>query len=129
MRRMERAEYNNILEDFVRRILGPAAQKQNITFTMTEAEAGLDRWMDESTAELLRRFSQLANMGTGAAHPNDRARWNAFVLAAHRTNCTLDGANLRRWLVEVEGWPPEIAEDLASEYETGREMVAYAVAH
>ena len=33
---------------------------------------------------------------------------------------------LRRWLVEVEDWPPEVAEQLAVEYEYGRELLAFA---
>lgn len=124
---LEHAEYNTVLQDFYERVFKPYADKWKLPHTVTEADAGLEHWMDEPTAELLRAFSACANKGTGASHPIDRERWKAFILAAHRTNSTLDPSTLARWLVEEEEWSPEVAEQLALEYESGRELLAYAL--
>jgi hypothetical protein len=85
--------------------------------------------MSHDTAELLRRFSACANKGTGASHPLDRDRWNAFVVAAHHDGSRTDASDLRRWLIEVDGWAPEVADQLTVEYEYGRELLAYADGH
>jgi hypothetical protein len=123
---LQHVEYNSVLEDFYERVFRPVAEKSNLRHKVTGGEAGLDSWMDEQTAELLRTFSTCANKGTGASHPNDRERWNAFIHAAHKTGSKLDPSTLARWLVEEEDWPPEIAEQLAFEYESGRRLLAYA---
>jgi hypothetical protein len=120
------SEYNSILEDFYQRVFKPIAEKNGLVYSFTGAEVGLENWMSAEAAEMLRQFSTCANKGTGSSHPNDRERWNAFVLSAHRTGCTLDPSTLMRWLVEAEEWPPEIAEQLAVEYEYGRELLSYA---
>jgi hypothetical protein len=120
------AEYNAILEDFYQRVFKPIAEKNRLVYSFTGSEVGLENWMSAEAAEMLRQFSACANKGTGSSHPNDRERWNAFVLSAHRTGSTLDPSTLMRWLVEAEEWPPEIAEQLAVEYEYGRELLSYA---
>lgn len=122
----DRREYNTILEDFYQRVFDAAARKANVMHELTDADAGLEHWMDAETADLLRHFSAAANKGTGSSHPADRARWNAFVISAHDTGSQFDSSTLVRWLVEIEEWSPEVAEQLAVEYEYGRELLAYA---
>jgi hypothetical protein len=122
-------EYNVILEDFYDRVIRPYTGPAGVRATLTDAEVDLEHWMSHETAELLRRFSASANKGTGSSHPADRDRWNDFVVAAHRDGSSMDPADLRRWLLEVGGWPPEVADPLAVEYEYGRELLAYADGH
>jgi hypothetical protein len=126
---LKRAEYNRVFEDFYNQLFKPHAEKVRLPHNVTEPEADLDHWMDDATAELLREFSACANKGTGASHPNDRERWNAFMLSAYRTGSKLDPSTLARWLVEAEDWSPEIAEQLALEYESGRGLLNYAFSH
>ena len=126
---LEHVEYNSILEDFYERVFKPYADKSKLTYSLTGADAGLERWMDKPTAELFRAFSSSGNRGTGASHPSDRERWNAFMLAAHRTKSDFDPATLARWLVEKENWSPEIAHKLALEYESGRGLLTHALSH
>ncbi len=123
---LERSEYNSILENFYDRVFKPYAEKAKLEHTMTRADAGLERWLNQPTATLLQTFSASANKGTGVSHPIDRERWNAFVLSAYQTGSSLDPATLARWLVESEDWSPEIAEQLALEYESGLDLLAYA---
>jgi hypothetical protein len=122
-------EYNAILEDFYQRVLQPYTGPAGVTANLTGVRAELEHWMSQDTAEKLRRFSACANKGTGSAHPNDRDRWNEFVVAAHRDGSRIEASDLRRWLIEIEGWPPEVADQLALEYEYGRELLAFADGH
>lgn len=119
-------EYNTILEDFYKRVFQPYAELAGLDYTLTGAVAGLKDWMTEQTAEKLHQFSFAANTGTGASLTRDRERWNDFVLSAHQEKCDLDASTLQRWLTEVEGWAPEVADLLAMEYEYGRELLAFA---
>jgi hypothetical protein len=119
-------EYNGILEEFCERLLRPPAERAGWRIELTATEADLRHWLSPGAAERLRRFSASANKSTGASHPSDRERWNDFVVAAHRDRGSLDSSTLRRWLIEVEGWPPEVADQLAIEYEYGRELLAYS---
>jgi hypothetical protein len=93
---------------------------------MMSTKVGLEDWMSGATAEKLRQFSETPNKSTGASHPNDRERWNDFVLSAHREQSRLDPSTLQHWLMEAEDWPPEVAEQLAIEYAYGRELLTFA---
>jgi len=124
--RLAYGQYNALLEEFYQRFVRPAASQTGATAELTGNEADLDRWLSRLAAEKLRGFSRGANRGTGSSHPSDRERWNDFVLAAHREHSCLAASTLRRWLVEIEGWAPEVAEQLAIEYEYGRELLDFA---
>ena len=119
-------EYNLVLEDFFTRFVQPASARTGVRPELTQTQADLEQWMSGGTAEKLRTFSASANKGTWASHPADRERWNDFVLSTHQERSSLNGSTLRRWLVEVEDWPPEVADQLACEYEVGREILAFA---
>jgi hypothetical protein len=123
------SEYNSVLEEFYELALRPSAERCGLSAVLTEAQVGLDHWMPPATAEKLRAFSSSANRGTGSAHPRDRERWNEFVLSAHQDRSRMDSSTLRRWLVEAEGWSPEVADQLALEYEYGRELLSFAEEH
>jgi hypothetical protein len=126
---LSRAVYNRLLEDFAQRVIQPAAAAVGVKYELTDPHAELTRWMSPDTAEKLVRFSHDANRESGAARPEDRALWNAFVLAASREQCRLDAATLTRWLTEVEGWPQVWAERLALEYHYGRELLGFSSSH
>jgi hypothetical protein len=127
--RLSYAEYNGVLEEFFRCVLQPSTEQVGLTAVLTEAQADLDHWMSHTAAAKLRAFSASANKGTGSAHPQDRQRWNDFVLSAHRDGSRMDASTLKRWLVETEGWSPEVADQLALEYEYGRELLTFAEEH
>jgi len=124
--RLAYGQYNALLEEFYQRFVRPAADQTGTVAELTGNQADLDHWLSRPAADRLVEFSRGANRGTGSSHPSDRERWNDFVLAAHRERSSLDASTLRRWLVEIEGWAPEVAEQLAIEYEYGRELLAFA---
>lgn len=110
-------KYNAILRDFVARIAEPAARAGGFSIELTSPHQSLDDWLDAGPAAALRRFSHAANKSTGAAHPMDRERWYAFLIATHDTSKRLDTDQLVRWLVEVEHWSEDKAHELAIDYE------------
>lgn len=112
-------EYNAILEDFEQRVASRAAQEIGFQIETTSSRQSIEDWLPQKAAEALRRFSRSANKSTGSAHPSDRERWFKFLITAHSDNGQLDSELLARWLVEVEGWSDERANELAIEYEFG----------
>ncbi|HFH3285713.1 hypothetical protein [Pseudomonas aeruginosa] len=110
-------KYNVILRDFVSLVAQPAAQGGGFEIDLTSPTQTLDDWLTADSAAALRRFSRLANKSTGASHPLDRERWFTFLITVHGTSKRLDTEQLARWLIEVEGWPAERAQELAIDYE------------
>jgi len=110
-------KYNTILRDFVARIAQPAARVGGFEVELSSPHQSLDDWLDAEPATALRRFSRLANKSTGAAHPMDRDRWYAFLIATHHASKRLDTDQLVRWLIEVEHWSEDRAHELAIDYE------------
>lgn len=116
-------KYNAILQDFVSRIAEPATKQGGFLLAKTQRWQTLEDWLESEPAASLRRFSSLANKSTGAAHPRDQERWYEFLIEAHRASASLDSERLARWLSEVEGWPSEIASELAIDYEFARGLL------
>ena len=82
-------------------------------------------WTSKEAADALHLFSVMANKATGSSHPMDAHRWRDFLIADHKANGCLDSYNLRRWLVEVEDWPFEEAQDLISDREKAVELLEH----
>lgn len=118
------SRYNALLQDFERRIAAPAARQFGFQMETTAACQSLDDWLSPKAAETLRDFSKRANKATGSAHPLDRERWFQFLIEAHADHGQLDAERLVRWLVEVEGWGDDQANDLAIEYEFGLALLS-----
>lgn len=110
-------KYNAILRDFVARVAEPASRTGGFEIELSSSHQSLDDWLDADPAAALQRFSRLANKSTGAAHPMDRDRWYAFLIATHHASKRLDTDQLVRWLVEVERWSEDKAHELAIDYE------------
>ena len=115
-------QYNHAMQEFNTKIVTPVASRLGLQVVLTKDSETLTDWMSPETAGLLRRFSSLANRSTGSSHPSDRARWMAFLIASHQEN-SLVTERLKRWLIEVEKWHPEIAVELVIEYEFGLELL------
>jgi hypothetical protein len=121
---LSRDEYNTILLEFWRRFVKPVESRPGFEVQLGEADFGIDHWLSGEAADRLRSFSVGANKATGASHPRDRERWNSFVVAAHDENAQLDAQTLARWLHEEGGWSDSAANDLAIEYERGRDLLS-----
>jgi hypothetical protein len=119
-------ESNALLEEFYERILRPCAEKMGVRAELTECQADLSDWLSDESAVKLRTFSMTANKRAGFLLRRDQERWLDFIVTTHREGRRLDASTLRRWLIENEGWSPEIAEQLAGEYAFGGELLAFS---
>ena len=116
--------YNDVLNDFVTRVAEPA-QTDGVSLELTDRWQTITDWTSDEAAGALHRFSVMANKATGSSHPMDAERWREFLIADHHARGKLSSYNLRRWLVEVEGWPPEEAHDLISDREKAVELLKH----
>ncbi len=115
--------YNAALHHFIQSVISPACESTPLTFEITGALKSIDDWAGDTSAKALKSFSTLANKSTGRSHPMDEKRWLLFLLASHREKSELESGQLARWLIEAEGWPLEVAYELASEYELSRSLL------
>jgi hypothetical protein len=118
-------EYNSILELFCDRIVRPCAEKRGVRVELTACHANLSDWLSGTAVEKLRTFSTTASRNTGSVLPTDQERWFDFIITAHNEGSELDASTLRRWLIEDEGWSPEIADHLAGEYAFGGRLLSF----
>ncbi len=116
--------YNDALAGFINDVIEPARETMQIMINLTPRKQTLSDWTSDEAADALTQFSNAANMSTGMNHPADAARWRAFVIADHRSKKkTLSSDKLRRWLIEVERWPEDDADDLTTYWEFGKELL------
>lgn len=111
--------YNDLLICFVAEVIDKASVRDQLTLSLTDDVRSLDTWTSAEAADSLRRFSALANKSTTNSHPNDRERWERFVIEAHRNGDNLPVDILMQWLIEVDGWDETSANKLAIEFEQG----------
>jgi hypothetical protein len=124
--RLSYGETNSLLEEFGERIVGPSAEKMGVQIELTACQADLSDWLSDTVAEKLRTFSMTASRNSGSALPLDKERRFDFIMTAHGEESRLDARTLRRWLIENEGWSPEIADQLAGEYAFGGELLTFS---
>ena len=115
--------YNDILNDFIERVVGHASRELEFDVGVTPRKQSITDWTSDEVASALHTFSVCANKSTGAGHPADRKRWFEFLFAAHAANTRLDAELLGRWLVEAEKWPPEVAYDLVDRYQYSMDLL------
>ncbi|MBN8755164.1 MULTISPECIES: hypothetical protein [Variovorax] len=120
---LDYAEYNRVLNAFLKEIAEPAAHQIGYASSLSEPELPISAWLGAIGAEALRKFSAIANKSTGSGHPADEKRWMEFLIEAHRHDAKLDGSTLRRWLIEVEQWPDSVAERLTGEYDFALDLL------
>lgn len=118
-------KYNKILMYFYENILLPVCQDRHINIEVTSDQQSMEDWVSISTYEKLKRFSAVANKSTGTAHPSDQERWFDFVISVIENNDSLSTDQLRRWLIEEEGWPSDIVAEMVIEFEQEIALLKY----
>ena len=122
--------YNDILNDFIVRVVQSASKSLKCSVEVSARRQSITDWISQEAADALRRFSVTANRSTGSSHPSDQRRWFEFLFAVHKAPGKFNTNLLGRWLREVEGWTPEVVEDLIIEYEFGMDLLkAYDLYH
>lgn len=108
--------YYSLLMSFREATL-PLAGELGVSISVPKLDVGPEYWLTPKQESLLRFFSSNANRSTGAGHPSDRKRWNAFVIAVHHDGSRVGGSDIERILVEHEHWPERIAQELAIDFD------------
>lgn len=116
---LDAKQYNELLMDFVSKVVNRSNQREALNLGLTDDIRSLDSWTSESAARALSSFSSLANKSTTNSHPSDNQRWEEFVILAHHSKDKLPVYILMQWLVEVDGWDETSASKLAIDYEQG----------
>ena len=116
-------QYNRILDEFKDMLRARLPSGSGLDVRITSDQAAITDWVSSDAAALLRSFSALANMSTGASHPLDFERWARFLVQAHREGSTLHSSFLSQWLVEELGWPKDRAGELARDYALARDLL------
>ena len=117
------SEYNAVLSDFYESIISPASLEAGFEYEISKKFQSITDWTSEEAAQALHIFSSLANKSTGSSHPLDKERWLEFLLVVFDAPNRPDPNLLERWLIEVEHWPFEMANDLAIQYEFGMALL------
>jgi hypothetical protein len=113
-------ENNRLLAEFEREFLRPVASEVGVETEVVEHRLTLEEDLSAEAVRLLRAFSASANRA--GLHPNDRRRWNAFLVRAHQDESFFDPALLDEWL-QQEGWPEATRSQLVEEYEAARSLL------
>lgn len=121
--RLSMSQYNRILDEFAGILRNHLAKDGKVSLNVTSNEADITEWISPEAADLLRRFSVLANMSTGSSHPSDFKRWAEFLIQVHGEGSSLDAGTLEQWLVEELDWPSDSAGRLAIQYEFARSLL------
>jgi hypothetical protein len=112
-------EYNDLLNDFARRVGQPAADATSFSLIFSQAEKSLEDVAGVHPAQALRAFVALVDSSHPTAHPLDQKRWHEFLIAEFREEPHMSADTLQRWLHEEAGWPEDDAFELAAQYERG----------
>lgn len=115
--------YNDLIDDFVAHVAEPGTRDTATVLRTTKRHNTITDWTSKDAASALRRFSAAANKATGASHPADAERWRNFLIADHRAGGNWNHSHFERWLVEVEHWPPDEAQELASQRDQALELL------
>ena len=116
-------QYNGILDEFAEILCAHLPSHGEVKMRITSDQAAIIEYVSRDAADLLKHFSNLANMSTGSGHPLDRERWVRFLIQVHTEGSTLQSHFLSRWLVEELRWPPDRADDLVKDYEFARDLL------
>ncbi len=117
-------QYNAILVEFAHIIDTLLEEYPGLNLEISDEDVGITEWISLESAELLKRFSVLANMSTGSSHPSDFSRWASFIIKTHKEGSQLYPDDLKQWLIEELQWPLEKAETLSLEYEFAIKLLA-----
>ncbi len=117
------AQYNRILDEFAHMLRTHLPSNDQLKIGVSSEDVAITDWVSNEAAERLQRFSTLANMSTGSAHPLDFERWADFLIQVHREGSILNSKLLSRWLVEELDWPPGRADQLAIEFDFARSLL------
>jgi hypothetical protein len=120
-RKLSEEEHNGLLVEFEREFLGPAAAEVGAETEVVQHRPSVEDDLSSEAVRLLRAFSSSVNRTS--LQPNDRRRWNAFLVRVHQDESLFDPALLDEWL-QQERWPEDTRGQLLAEYEAARSLLS-----
>ncbi|HJT32544.1 MAG TPA: hypothetical protein VJ783_10915 [Pirellulales bacterium] len=115
-------EYDAILKDFESTLQARAGAAATLKVEITTAEDRLEEGLSAEARRRLNEFSATANRSS--LHENDRSRWQAFVIQAHRDDALFDGRSLDGWLA-ANCWLEPQRRELVRDYDLGRALLEH----
>jgi hypothetical protein len=119
-RKLTAEESHNLLAEFEREFLRPAAAELGVETKVVQHRLTLEHDLSAEAARRLRAFSTSASR-TGLQR-DDRHRWNAFLIRVHQDEALFDPVLLDEWL-QQDGWPEDTRCQLVSEHEAARSLL------
>ena len=107
------------------KVVEPARLELNASIEMTARSQSLTSYTSSDAVEALHLFSLNANKAIGNSHPSDYERWLDFLIADHHASGSQDTEFFKRWLVQIEEWPPDVADELVYDWWKGRDVLEY----
>ena len=115
--------YNDALKDFQEQLIDAENAEIPIDVRTTERYQSVTDWMSPEAVDALQSFSTAANRYTVESHPADAARWRKFVIADFHSPRRMNTSLFGRWLIEVERWPDDEAQELSTDREKGLDLL------
>lgn len=114
--------YNALLQDLLQSGLRQASESAGLTVRQGRTEAHMQDFVSPAAFRCLAGATGFAK--TSAMHPTEQMQWHQFLVLAHQEESSLTSGFLHRWLLEEQGWDDDEADDLANQYELGRELLS-----
>jgi hypothetical protein len=114
-------EYNSILSEFERDVIGPTSAGIRVATTIIPPLARLEASLSPEALGKLRSFSSAANKSF--LHPLDWRRWDRFLVQIHLDGSSLDDADLAMWLAE-QGWTEPQFGRLIERFKMGQSLLS-----
>lgn len=125
--RLTKTEYNAILDTFVEQVINPLFLN-NYSIIVTSDEVSM-RDLIPKSFEALNSFVNCPGNQSPFSHPLDRERWFDFICTLTTTGEYLSTGDLELFLLEDEGWPIELVEDVIGRYEDATDLLNYYVSN
>ena len=112
-------QYNDILNEFIQRILIPELSSQNIDVTVSERFLSLENLMSNESIRHLHSFMSIPAVCADVSHPHDEERLCQLILSLHENDPAFNADLFCRWLRDVRSWREEDAQKLATRIDQG----------
>lgn len=119
-------QYNGILLEFHNAVSSVPGVSDDFSIGLGEEDKAPTDFMSVESVEKLHRFSAAADKTIDVFDPKDKERWMDFVVSVSMEGADINEQQLECLLVEDEGWPRDIADDLVREYAIAREAIKKA---
>jgi hypothetical protein len=119
---LSKEQSNSILQAFYAECIRDNISKFELQACISNEYITSRDVLSETNAELLHRFSVVANKSTGSSHPCDGRRWRDFITSSFNSEQILDSGILFGLLLDEE-WPEEQANELVCEYEAAMDVL------